>query len=89
LTLPIPAPDPLPDLIILVTSLVIRNVMSIARNIHIIGCSVKSARPTGILALGGALILTGTAARDASFTARILRFAAGRRLRLHIVVREK
>jgi hypothetical protein len=47
-TLPSPAPAPLPDLINLVTVLVTRNVINIARNIHIMGCSVEPPAPTEI-----------------------------------------
>src|ERR1700734_1465608 len=48
-TLPRPTPPPLPERISLVTVLVIRNVASIARNIHIIGGSVVSPEPIVIV----------------------------------------
>src|ERR1700733_4337927 len=61
-TLPSPAPAPLPDRISLVTILVMRKVTSIARNIHIMGRSEKSSRPTGTFTRDG-ILTTG-----ASFT---------------------
>src|ERR1700733_12555395 len=48
-TLPRPTPPPLPERISLVTVLVIRNVASIARNIHIIGRSEDSPEPIVIV----------------------------------------
>src|ERR1700734_2616015 len=72
-TLPSPAPAPLPDRIVLVTILVTRKVTRIARNIHIIGCSVRSPRPTGTFTPGGTFtrvgIFTGKASRDAVLAA--------------------
>src|ERR1700760_990066 len=47
LTLPSPAFVPLPDRISRVTVRVTRKVTRMARNIHIMGCRVKSARLTG------------------------------------------
>src|SRR5579859_7477516 len=60
LTLPSPARPPLPDLIALVTSLATRKVTRIDRNIHIIGCSVRSARPTGMRARDGMCTAAGS-----------------------------
>src|ERR1700733_14046518 len=65
-TLPRPAPAPLPDRISLVTVLVSRNVTRIATNIHIIGCRVRSARPTGTFTPDGTRTRVGSFTREAS-----------------------
>src|SRR5690349_915544 len=65
-TLPSPARPPLPDRISRVTILVTRKVTRIARNIHIMGCSETSHRPTVMFTLDGSFNPAGIA-RGGSF----------------------